>query len=99
MVGLFIALVVGGVVVEWFYWTGLVLAPISADLALSDIFRLDHFEGMLFHEYPQDLVYMVIIDMKRDHNGDNNMTTMTAWQLCGDRLASDKTMAVVQILC
>ena len=24
---------------------------------------------------------------------------MTAWQHCGDRLASDKTTAVVQILC
>ena len=55
---MFIALMMVGVDGEQFYWTGLVLAPISADLALSDIFRLDHLEEKLHYEYP-DIIHNI----------------------------------------
>ena len=52
---MFIAPMMVGVDGEQFYWTGLVLAPISADLALSDIFRLDHLEGKLLYKHIRNI--------------------------------------------
>ena len=53
---------------EQFYWTGLVLAPISADLALSDIFRLDLLGKLFFINISED-VMNCHHHIHRDHDG------------------------------
>ena len=58
----------GGCGGEQFYWAGLVFAPIAADLALSDIFRL---EEKLFKENPQGLVNHRYNHHHHHHHGDH----------------------------